>query len=78
MRFPKEEENFELVSAMLRRGVEKSLITSEPLRCSRYMHYYFQSGELIPLILPINCAVNRQKIKDEKSSIRKLKHGGNT
>ena len=25
------------------------------LHYSRYMHYYFQSGELISLILPINC-----------------------
>ena len=33
-----------------------TLITSEPLHHSRYVHYnYFQSGELISLILPINC-----------------------
>ena len=44
IRFSTEEENFELVSAMLRRGVEKSstLITSsEPLHYSRYMHVYY-------------------------------------
>ena len=27
----------------------------QTLHYSRYMHYYFQSGELISLILPINC-----------------------
>ena len=57
---------------MLRRIVEKSstLITSEPLRCSRYMHYYFQSGELIPLILPMRMqstlTVETQLLSNEK------------
>ena len=57
---------------MLRRVVEKSstLITSEPLRCSRYMHYYFQSGELIPLILPMRMqstlTVETQLLSNEK------------
>ena len=60
IRFSIEEENFELVSAMLRRGVEKSstLITSsEPLHYSRYMHALLltQSGEFISPIFPINC-----------------------
>ena len=33
-----------------------TLITSEPLHHSRYIHdNHFQSGELISLILPINC-----------------------
>ena len=36
------------------------------LHYSRYMHYYFQSGELISLILPINCDVETQLSSNEK------------
>ena len=59
IRFSIEEENFELVSAMLRRGVEKSstlMTSSEPFInhdvCTITL---IQSGELISLILPNNC-----------------------
>ena len=36
------------------------------LHYSPYMHYYFQSGELISLILPINCDVETQLLSNEK------------